>query len=175
MYKHIMVPLDGSKLAECVLPHVEAFVKNGLVETASFVYVIEPLPATLYGPSWNLEMAISTAGQTTSGQVGSPPDMEYWEKIIEERKLSTKAYLENFAKRFNQYGTKIICEVLEGHIADTLATYAETSGSDLIIIATHGRSGVGRWLMGSVADRMLRSSHVPVFMINATTGCAGVD
>lgn len=173
MYKNIMIPLDGSKLAECVLPHVEAFIKNGLVEIASFVYVIEPLPTTLYGPSWNLELAKSTATLPTSGHVG-PPDMEFWDKIMEERKMSAKAYLENIANRFNKYGTKINCEVLEGHIADTLATYAEDSKSDLILIATHGRSGVGRWLMGSVADRVLRSSRVPVFMINAI-GCADDD
>ena len=61
-------------------------------------------------------------------------------------------------------------EVLEGSVAETLAAWAEQNDVDLIIIASHGRSGVSRWVMGSVADRILRSVCVPVMMIRAP-GC----
>ncbi|MDX1708511.1 MAG: universal stress protein, partial [Desulfobacterales bacterium] len=61
-------------------------------------------------------------------------------------------------------------EVLEGKVADTLAHWAEKSEVDLIVIASHGRSGVSRWIMGSVAERLLRSACVPVLMIRAP-GC----
>jgi nucleotide-binding universal stress UspA family protein len=61
-------------------------------------------------------------------------------------------------------------EVLEGKVPDTLAHWAEKNGVDLIVIASHGRSGVSRWVMGSVADRVLRSACVPVLMIRAP-GC----
>ena len=67
-------------------------------------------------------------------------------------------------------GAVLSYEVLEGDVAETLANWAENNGVDLIIIASHGRSGVGRWVMGSVADRLLRSVCVPVMMIRAP-GC----
>ena len=61
-------------------------------------------------------------------------------------------------------------EVLEGNPAHTLAEYAEKNQFDLLVIATHGRSGVSRWVWGSVADRILRSACVPVLMVRAP-GC----
>ena len=67
-------------------------------------------------------------------------------------------------------GAALNYEVLEGKVAETLAHWAEQNGVDLIVIASHGRSGVSRWVMGSVADRVLRSACVPVLMIRAP-GC----
>lgn len=175
MYENLMIPLDGSKLAECVLPHVEAFVKNGLVKNASFVRVLEPLPVTLYDASVTFDMVPSAEAPPSGGRKEKFfPDMEYWERQAAERNISAKAYLDNVSNRFNQYRTTIKCEVLEGPVAETLASYSEENNIDLILIATHGRSGVGRWLMGSVADRVLRSSSVPVLMVNAAE-CAGAD
>jgi nucleotide-binding universal stress UspA family protein len=57
-----------------------------------------------------------------------------------------------------------------GKVAESIADYATKNGVDLIIIATHGRSGVSRWVWGSVADRVLRSACVPVLMVRAP-GC----
>ena len=54
-----------------------------------------------------------------------------------------------------------------GSVADSLVDYSTDNEIDLIIIATHGRSGVTRWVMGSVADKILRSSRIPVLMIRA--------
>jgi len=54
-----------------------------------------------------------------------------------------------------------------GSVADSLVDFAEAGGIDLIVIATHGRSGVSRWVRGSVADRVLRASRVPVLMVRA--------
>jgi nucleotide-binding universal stress UspA family protein len=67
-------------------------------------------------------------------------------------------------------GVVLSYEVLEGKVADTLAQWAEKNGVGLIIIASHGRSGVSRWIMGSVADRIMRSACVPVLMVRAP-GC----
>jgi nucleotide-binding universal stress UspA family protein len=61
-------------------------------------------------------------------------------------------------------------EVLEGKVAETLADWVEKNNVDLIIIASHGRSGISRWMMGSVADRILHSVCAPVLMIRAP-GC----
>ncbi len=61
-------------------------------------------------------------------------------------------------------------EILHGRAAETLAEYASRNGIDLIVMATHGRSGVSRWVWGGVADRILRSACVPVLMVRAP-GC----
>ncbi len=167
MYQKIMIPLDGSKLAECVLPHAEAFFKNGLIKTAVFLRVMEPLPLRLYDDV--AESFMTSAYENAYGQ-----KLATWEKLEQERKTAVETYLKQIAAPFTQYGSEVKCEVLEGRVAETIASYAEQNGIDLILIATHGRSGVGRWLMGSVADRVLRSSRIPVMMINAT-GCAGAE
>ncbi len=146
MYQRIMIPLDGSQVAECVLPHAEAFIKNGLVETAVLIRVLESMPIPMFESGVNVE---------------------YMEKALQNNEKEAREYLQKIADGFSQHGVSIKCEVLEGPIADTLASYAEDNKVDLILVATHGRSGIGRWVMGSVADRILRSSHVPVFMVNA--------
>ncbi|HYB20519.1 MAG TPA: universal stress protein, partial [Thermodesulfobacteriota bacterium] len=67
-------------------------------------------------------------------------------------------------------GARVESAVLHGRAADALAEFATKNRIDLIVIATHGRSGVSRWVWGSVADRILRSSCVPVLMVRAP-GC----
>jgi nucleotide-binding universal stress UspA family protein len=90
---------------------------------------------------------------------------------MEEQRIKTaEAYLEKIVHKTTLEGAVLSYEVLEGKVAETLAHWAEKNGVDLIIIASHGRSGVSRWVMGSVADRLLRSVCAPVIMIRAP-GC----
>jgi nucleotide-binding universal stress UspA family protein len=147
MYKTIMVPLDGSELAECVLPYVEAFVNQCQVQTIVFIRVLEPLTSATAR-----EYSIS---------------LEEMEKREMGRKNTANLYLKEVAGRLKADGTKLKTEVLIGRVADELAEYAENSDIDLILIATHGRSGISRWVRGSVADRILRSASLPVMMIRA--------
>jgi nucleotide-binding universal stress UspA family protein len=69
--------------------------------------------------------------------------------------------------RFQTGTTNLEMEILIGRPADRLADYADNNNVDLILMATHGRSGVSRWVRGSVADRILRAASVPVLMIRA--------
>jgi len=62
-------------------------------------------------------------------------------------------------------GFNVSSEILVGRAAETIAEFAKQNAIDLIAIATHGRSGVSRWVWGSVADKVLRSSQVPVLVI----------
>ena len=154
MYKKIMVPLDGSELAECVLPHVEAFIKGFNISDVLLVRVVEPetLPYRIEGGVDPQIIAEKEAG----------------------RKSAAKNYLEGIAKRFSHEGTAVHSEVIIGRITESLADYAEENGVDLFIIATHGRSGVTRWVMGSVADKLLRSAIVPVLMVRAPGAKGGM-
>ena len=153
MYRKIMVPLDGSELAECVLPHVEGFLTGSRVETIIFLRVIEP---THY--SWGSRTA-------------SPQDYESMIKNVkmmeEEEKSSAAMYLKEVISRVKQGGIKFKTDVLVGKVAESLVDYVDANEIDLILIATHGRSGISRWVRGSIADRVLRSSRAPVLMVRA--------
>jgi nucleotide-binding universal stress UspA family protein len=155
MYRRIMVPLDGSELAECVLPHVEAFIDNFQVEILALVRVVEPL--TIY----------------TSGgpHVIDEKEWKRWEsnhaRIEADAQATAQAYLEKVAGALWDRKVQIRTDVIVGKVADSLVEYCERSGNDLIIIATHGRSGISRWVRGSIADRILRGSLVPVMMVRS--------
>ena len=151
MYKTIVVPLDGSKLAECVLPHVEALAKGCQVENVVFVRVAEPFSHVVAGDY----------------QIFSREEVE---RINSEMISEAEDYLRGLLQRLNFNGVKTKWEVIRGRSAESIAEYAMKEGSELIIIATHGRSGVSRWVWGSVADRILRSSCIPVLMVRGP-GC----
>ena len=147
MYHKIMVPLDGSELAECVLPHIEAFISQCQILTIIFIRVIE---------------SISPAG---AGKYAiNLKKLEFREA---EKKVSAEKYLKKTISRLTPGETNIETEVLEGRAADRLADYAENNDIDLILMATHGCSGVSRWVRGSVADRILRAASMPVLMVPA--------
>ena len=154
MYNKIMVPLDGSELAECVLPHVEAITTGCKITDVVFVRVVNPI---------RLPASVPARG-----------DFAFREKDRQELKETLKqmaeAYLKKMVENTGLDGALLSYEVLEGKTADSLAHWAEKNGVDLIVIASHGRSGISRWVMGSVADRILRSACVPVLMIRAP-GC----
>ncbi len=154
MYHKIMVPLDGSELAECVLPHVEAFISGCQVKQIVFVRVIDPTPLTVKG-----------------SYVTSKDDLEKLEasskKIEENRKSSAAEYLKQVVSRMKSDGVELTTDVMVGKPADALVDYTEENNVDLILIATHGRSGVSRWVRGSIAERILRASKVPVLMVRA--------
>ena len=150
MYQKILVALDGSDLAECVLPHVEAIAKGCDPKSVTFVRVTEPVQVPR-GEEYNF-----TA--------------EDWRRIESENRTTAENYLNQILDRVKYDGVSVKSEVIVGKAAETIADYATKNDVDLIIVATHGRSGVSRWVIGSVADRVLRSACVPVLMVRAP-GC----
>jgi nucleotide-binding universal stress UspA family protein len=151
MYQKVVVPLDGSDLAECVLPHVEALTKGCGIQNVMFVRVVEPF----YAPGGADSYAFSAEDE---------------KRINSENKTAAENYLAKMVKQASYDGVNVQSEVLNGKAAESIADYATKNEVDLIIIATHGRSGISRWIWGSVADRVLRSSCVPVVMVRAP-GC----
>jgi nucleotide-binding universal stress UspA family protein len=160
MYSKIMVPLDGSELAECVMPHVEAITTGCKITDVVFVRVVNPFSLP--------------AGLPASGEFAYGFSDKECREMDEQRKVNADAYLKKMVENTRLEGAVLSYEVLEGKVADTLAHWAEKNGVDLIVIASHGRSGVSRWVMGSVADRILRSACVPVLMIRAPGCVAGI-
>jgi nucleotide-binding universal stress UspA family protein len=154
MYKKIMVPLDGSELAECVLPHLETFLSGSMVSTVVLIRVIEPTPTKFRGSY--------VTGDDHLAQIEANT-----REIEEARKASALEYLQKVLRGIRSADVQLHTEVLIGKIADRLIDYAEENDVDLILIATHGRSGISRWVRGSIADRILTGSRVPVFMVRA--------
>lgn len=158
MYKKIMVPLDGSELAECILPHVNEFAADSKAESIYLVTVVEPVPV-------HYEEAVSYTDQAALTEV-----REKAEQIEKENRVAAEKYLDGVKNRFKQNTAKIKGEVLLGQIADKLVDFVDKYDIDLIIIATHGRSGISRWVRGSVADKILHSACAPILMVRSV-GC----
>ncbi len=149
MYKNIMVPMDGSKLAEAVLPHVAAIAQACSPTTVTFIRVNEPLPIVM---------------QESPLSDDNVKDMEKKNKSFAEQ------YLDDLAQRVKYNGVKVKTIVLDGNPANAIANYADKNNADLIVIATHGRSGPSRWVWGGTADHILRSTCTPVLMVRVP-GC----
>lgn len=147
MYQRIMVPMDGSELAERVLPHVETIAASSNA-TVELVRVIEPFELP-----------------TRGGIAISEDDIKQIEQHMESE---AQTYLARIEDTLKGKGVKAESTVIRGKVAESLVDYARSSNADLIIMATHGRSGISRWAWGSVADRILHASHIPVLMVQST-------
>ena len=154
MYNKIMVPLDGSDMAECVIPHVEAVGSGFNSAEVVLVRVVDPV-----------RLPVSVPAQGNFGFTEKDR-----QQLEAKRKKAANDYLEKMADNLGIPNSVFSCVVLEGNPANMLADYATKNAVDLIVLASHGRSGVSRWLMGSVAERVVRTSCVPVMMVRAP-GC----
>ena len=155
MYKKILVSLDGSKLAECVLPHVDGFIADCRVETIVFVRVVKP---------------VSFLSITQNVDIESEPKeyknmLKNLDQIEEKRTVLAAKYLDAIVGRSKQDDIEYKTKILVGKISKSIIKYAESNEIDLILIATHGRSGANRWLHGRTADKLIRSSKIPVLII----------
>ena len=151
MYKKILVPLDGSKLAECILDHVAAISMGCHAKEVVFLSVVEPF-------------------HMPSGVDISIFDDEKIKEINANRMAEARDYLEKLIEHTKYEGVAMKPEVIMGKPDEIIIDYASENEIDLISLATHGRSGVSRWVWGSVADRVLRSVCIPVLMVRAP-GC----
>lgn len=144
MYEKILVPLDGSELAECALSHVKKLVNGGVVKDATLLNVVEvDLPwAESYGQLIDM--------------------MEIRKSLFSD----SKKYLADVEARLEAEGFKVKTVSLEGRRpAEIISDYARENGMDMIVIATHGYSGLKKFMLGSVSFAVLHESSVPVLLI----------
>jgi nucleotide-binding universal stress UspA family protein len=146
MYRRIMVPLDGSELAECVIPHIEVI---GKLSEASveLVRVVEPIELPTRG---GIALSIDDINQIES-----------------HSKKDAETYLHGIVERLKLAGIKAHSKILAGRAADSLVDHVQKNNFDLIIMATHGRSGISRWIWGSVAEKILHSSSIPILLVRS--------
>jgi nucleotide-binding universal stress UspA family protein len=141
VYKRILLPLDGSSLAEKALPHALAQAECFAAELI-LLRVVEPiLPTETVVP----REAIRRAEERT--------------------KALAQDYLERVAAQVRERGIPVQTVTIEGFPRKQIVQFAEENQIDLIVLCTRGRSGISRWLMGSVADRVVRGASVPVLLV----------
>ena len=153
MYKKVLVPLDGSKLAECALPYVEELAKGCATEKVILVGVTERVK-----------------GYRAFEDPNQPLGQQLTPEAVGKKENQAQRYLDRIARAMKDKGIKVDTEVLLGNPAEEIVIYAKHLGCDLIVMASHGRSGPSRWAYGSVAGRVFRASCIPVLMIRAP-GC----
>jgi nucleotide-binding universal stress UspA family protein len=146
-YKHILVPLDGSELAELALADAFSLASlNGA--TITLLQVIPPLE--------HLVVNIEPVGLVN--------------ELAETNKNKALHYLEEVSGREEGSDLKVRLAVETGSPAETIIDYAHREPVDLIVMATHGRSGLQRWVYGSVADKVLRGADLPVLLVRSHPG-----
>jgi nucleotide-binding universal stress UspA family protein len=151
MYKKILVPMDGSSLAECVIGHVKAIGIGCNVPEVVILRVVEPLSST----------NLAALGQMSAN---SAEQIEGW------KRSEAVDYVAGVVQDLIKEGVSARGEVLTGRPEDQILDYSSSNRFDLIIMSTHGRSGIARWAIGSVSDRVVRISTIPVLTV-APTGC----
>ena len=143
MYKKMLVPLDGSELAEVVFPYAKELAGRLDLDLV-LLHVCSPEESELLPMR---RLYVEQKAETV---------------IRQSHEAQEKYGIEPKGKAVEGRG-----EIVIGHPAEEIINYADKNDIDVILIATHGRSGIGRWVMGSVADKILRASKVPVWLVRA--------
>jgi nucleotide-binding universal stress UspA family protein len=146
MYKKILVPLDGSELAECSLAHAKAIAQGCHVTDVILFQVVEPF-------SIETLSALAEAGDDSI------------RRAREQNLQEAKDYLSKVENHLRTQGIASRWVTVEGRAADEILSYTEKNNVDLIVMSTHGRSGLSRFFFGSVAEKVSRHSRVPVLLL----------
>ncbi len=165
MYQKVVVPLDGSKLAECILPYVESLATGCGTQEVILVSVTERVIGRTSAPETR-EM-----GHTLDSGIW-PPEAET--SMFTGKKVGQAyKYLHKVAKGLEAKGIKVETQVLYGKPAEKIASFAEDINADLIALASHGRSGPSKWAHGNVAEKVFKASCIAILMVKAPGCIAG--
>jgi nucleotide-binding universal stress UspA family protein len=156
-YKRIIVPLDGSDLAELALPHAMSIARE-MRRPIHLIRVIDIAPLMMVSP------------------VGSGVEQAAWAAAmrgIDAEVERAQDYLKEVNRRVAARGVTVSWEVDRGQVTETLLN--RINSNDLVTMTTHGRTGLGHWFFGSVAEDLLRRSSAPVLLIRARKGNGSED
>lgn len=143
-YTKILFPLDLSPVSPCIAKHVASVVEKYGAE----LHVLNVVPAY------------------------DGPTFASYNLVMDEIKQNTKAAMDKFCKENFPGLEGIVVHVSAGHTGRQVLKYAEKNGMDLIIMGTHGRSGLGVVFFGSVAQRVVQASTIPVLTVHPVEGKA---
>ena len=154
MEEKILVPLDGSKVGEAALPYLEELIAKMAPEVK--------VEVTLLGVVTSLTHWVAV------GEASAP--VSYTEDELTLIKNRISDYLVQTGEALKKRGVIIKMMVRTGNASEEIHKAAEEINADLIAMSTHGRSGLRRLAFGSITDKILRGSRVPVLMVRAPEG-----
>ena len=141
MFEHILLPLDGSSLAERVLPHAVAL-------------------SGAFNSQLTLLRVINKGSEKGENAIVNPMA---WQM----RKSEAEAYLHSVKERLADVGIDSEIKIIEGNPAQQICSFAQNEEVDLIILSSHGRSGVSAWNINSTVQKVLLRAYMPVMIIRA--------
>jgi nucleotide-binding universal stress UspA family protein len=144
MYKCALVPLDGSPVAEAIIPFI-VDIAGPLDMEVVLLRVVEPIAPMVIEGSRHVEV-----------------------EDIEARRTDAEEYLAPVAVELRNKGVRVESRVRRGNTAEEIVAAARETGADLIAMSTHGRGGLGRLMFGSVAQAVLGHVDMPVLLMRAT-------
>lgn len=145
VFTHVLLPLDGSKAAEAALPITES-IANKIKVRVSLIRAVSPLVDQYAGPP--------------EGYV-----VDYTGKVMQALEEEATDYLKQTAKFFEEKGILVSITMIMGSPATEILKYIEKQKVDLVVMSTHGRTGFGRWILGSVANKILHSVEIPLLIV----------
>lgn len=145
--QRILLPLDGSRIGEAAIPAAEALARPLAAQLVLF-QALEPV------------YQVSAVPELNNPLIVLPVD--------EKMKAAARAYLDGVGKLLRNRGLAVTIIIEEGQPAERILDYAKSNAIDLIAMSTHGRSGIGRWVFGSVTDKVLHAGDTAVLVVRAT-------
>lgn len=155
MLEKILVPLDGSELAESVLPLVEELATKLQAEVVL-------LQATMT-PSQALTEVVDPNSPTMATEVS----LDVANRRVESNVEGAERYLAATQTRLMDKGVRVTAAVMPGNPENVILEYAAQNNVSLIALASHGRGGIVRTVLGSVADALVRNAPIPVLIARA--------
>ena len=144
MYRRALVPLDGSSVAEAIIPFI-VDIAGPLDMEVVLLRVVEPIAPIVIEGSRHVEL-----------------------EDVEARRTDAEEYLAPIAVELRNRAVRVESRVRRGNPANEIVTAARETGADLIAMSTHGRGGLGRLVFGSVAQAVLRHVDTPVLLMRTT-------
>lgn len=141
MYKRVLIPVDGSEMAEGIVPFI-LDIAGPLDLAVVLLQVNRPIPPVVLEGSQYIEV-----------------------EDVESRREAAEAYLAGLAAEMKAKGVRVTTRVRRGDPVAEILAAANDEGADLIAMTTHGRSGFTRVLFGSIAEGVLRHAPIPVFLM----------
>ena len=151
MYERILVPLDGSKVGEAALDVV-----SELIGKFSFEVKVE---VTL------LQVLTSLSHYIVAGEASV--QVRYTEEELKQIEKEVIDYLDKAGEGLKSKGVDVKVKVVTGSATEEIMKAADEANADLIAMSTHGRSGISRLALGSIAERVVRTSSRPVIVVRA--------
>ncbi|MSQ32553.1 MAG: universal stress protein [Dehalococcoidia bacterium] len=145
MYNTILVPLDGSNVAETILPYVRALADN-LKTQVELLGVVEPVIAGIHDYVYS----------------------KHHISVEDALRKETETYLKKASAYFDGTRGSVSTKIVNGSAAEKIVEEAGANPLTLIAMSTRGRSGVGRWAMGSVTDKVLHTTDKPIFIVRGS-------